>query len=249
MRIKEIRTNVQTNLKNKVFKNMIEMKNVKKVYGNGITALHNLSVLIEQGEFVYVVGPSGAGKSTFMKLIYREEVPTEGEVKVADFDIVNLKEKDIPYLRRQVGVVFQDFKLLPTLTVFENVAYAMEVLEKSPRQIDKRVKEVLKLVGLEHKANMLPNELSGGEQQRVAIARAIANMPRVLIADEPTGNLDPETSMEIMKIIEQINAQGTTIVMATHNAEIVNELKHRVLVIDGGRITRDDVEGGYDYEN
>lgn len=228
---------------------MIEMKNVKKVYGNGITALHNLSVLIEQGEFVYVVGPSGAGKSTFMKLIYREEVPTEGEVKVADFDIVNLKEKDIPYLRRQVGVVFQDFKLLPTLTVFENVAYAMEVLEKSPRQIDKRVKEVLKLVGLEHKANMLPNELSGGEQQRVAIARAIANMPRVLIADEPTGNLDPETSMEIMKIIEQINAQGTTIVMATHNAEIVNELKHRVLVIDGGRITRDDVEGGYDYEN
>lgn len=228
---------------------MIEMKNVTKVYDNGITALQDLSVRIEQGEFVYVVGPSGAGKSTFMKMIYREVLPTEGTVQVADFDIMNLKEKNVPYLRRQVGVVFQDFKLLPTLTIFENVAYAMEVLEKSQRQIESRVTEVLKLVGLEHKAKMLPNELSGGEQQRVAIARAIANMPRVLIADEPTGNLDPETSMEIMRIIEQINDQGTTIVMATHNAEIVNELKHRVLVIDDGRIVRDDVEGGYDYEN
>lgn len=227
---------------------MIELKNVKKVYDNGITAVHNMNVRIDQGEFVYVVGPSGAGKSTFMRMIYREVLPTEGSIQVADFDIVNLKPKDIPHLRRQVGVVFQDFKLLQTLTVFENVAYAMEVLEKSPKQIETRVKEVLKLVGLEHKAKMLPNELSGGEQQRVAIARAIANMPRVLIADEPTGNLDPETSKGIMNIIEQINRQGTTIIMATHNADIVNERKHRVLVIEDGRIARDEEQGGYDFE-
>ena len=228
---------------------MIELKNVKKVYDNGITAVHNMNVRIDQGEFIYVVGPSGAGKSTFMRMIYREVLPTEGTIQVADFDIVNLKKSDIPHLRRQVGVVFQDFKLLPTLTVFENVAYAMEVLEKSPKQIDKRVKEVLKLVGLEQKSKMLPNELSGGEQQRVAIARAIANMPRVLIADEPTGNLDPETSKGIMDIIEQINEQGTTIIMATHNADIVNERKHRVLVIEDGRIARDEEQGGYSFED
>lgn len=225
------------------------MKSVKKVYDNGITALHDLSVQIDPGEFVYVVGPSGAGKSTFMKLIYREVVPTSGTVKVAEFDTVNMKDSEIPYLRRQVGVVFQDFKLLPTLTIFENVAYAMEVLGKTPRQIETRVTEVLKLVGLSHKTDMLPNELSGGEQQRVSIARAIANMPSVLVADEPTGNLDPETSRDIMKILEQINKQGTTIVMATHHSEIVNELKHRVLVIDEGRLMRDDVDGGYDDAN
>ncbi|HLR91932.1 MAG TPA: cell division ATP-binding protein FtsE [Atopostipes sp.] len=227
---------------------MIEMKNVSKVYDNGITALHDLSVRIEQGEFVYVVGPSGAGKSTFMRLMYREVLPTDGTVQVADFDILNMKEKNVPYLRRQVGVVFQDFKLLPSLTVFENIAYAMEVLEKSPRQIEARVAEVLKLVRLENKTNMYPNELSGGEQQRVAIARAIANMPRVLIADEPTGNLDPETSAGIMEILETINDQGTTIIMATHNSEIVNQYKHRVIVIDDGRIIRDDEKGGYTYE-
>ena len=224
------------------------MKNVSKVYGNGITAIHDLSVQIEQGEFVYVVGPSGAGKSTFMRLMYREVLPTDGTVQVADFDILNMKEKNVPYLRRQVGVVFQDFKLLPSLTVFENIAYAMEVLEKSPRQIEARVAEVLKLVRLENKTNMYPNELSGGEQQRVAIARAIANMPRVLIADEPTGNLDPETSAGIMEILETINNQGTTIIMATHNSEIVNQYKHRVIVIDDGRIIRDDEKGGYTYE-
>ena len=232
-----------------MFLKMIELKNVKKVYDNGITAVHDMNVRIDQGEFIYVVGPSGAGKSTFMRMIYREVLPTEGTIQVADFDIVNLKNSDIPHLRRQVGVVFQDFKLLPTLTVFENVAYAMEVLEKSPKQINTRVKEVLKLVGLEQKAKMLPNELSGGEQQRVAIARAIANMPRVLIADEPTGNLDPETSKGIMDIIEQINEQGTTIIMATHNADIVNERKHRVLVIEDGRIARDQEQGGYSFED
>ncbi len=242
-------TRITNLLKQKGVYIMIEMKNVSKVYGNGITAIHDLTVRIEQGEFVYIVGPSGAGKSTFMRMMYREVLPTKGSINVTDFDIMTMKEKDVPFLRRQVGVVFQDFKLLPTLTVFENIAYAMEVLEKSPRQIEARVNEVLKLVRLEHKAKMLPNELSGGEQQRVAIARAIANMPRVLIADEPTGNLDPETSAGIMEIIEHINAQGTTIIMATHNNEIVDQYKHRVIVIDDGRIIRDDVEGGYTNEN
>ena len=228
---------------------MIEMKNVTKTYDNGITAIHDLTVHIGQGEFVYIVGPSGAGKSTFMRMMYREVLPTKGSVEVAGFNVVEMAEKEVPFLRRQVGVVFQDFKLLPTLTVFENIAYAMEVLEKSPRQIEARVKEVLNLVGLVHKTDMLPNELSGGEQQRIAIARAIANMPRVLIADEPTGNLDPETSDGIMKILEQISDQGTTIIMATHNSEIVNQYKHRVIVIDDGRITRDDEDGGYADEN
>lgn len=225
------------------------MKNVTKTYDNGITAIHDLTVRIDQGEFVYIVGPSGAGKSTFMRMMYREVLPTKGSVEIADFNVVEMAEKEVPFLRRQVGVVFQDFKLLPTLTVFENIAYAMEVLEKSPRQIEARVKEVLNLVGLGHKTDMLPNELSGGEQQRIAIARAIANMPRVLIADEPTGNLDPETSDGIMKILEQISDQGTTIIMATHNSEIVNLYKHRVIVIDDGRITRDDEKGGYANEN
>ena len=225
------------------------MKNVTKTYDNGITAIHDLTVRIDQGEFVYIVGPSGAGKSTFMRMMYREVLPTKGSVEVAGFNVVEMAEKEVPFLRRQVGVVFQDFKLLTTLTVFENIAYAMEVLEKSPRQIEARVKEVLNLVGLGHKTDMLPNELSGGEQQRVAIARAIANMPRVLIADEPTGNLDPVTSEGIMRILEQISDQGTTIIMATHNSEIVNQYKHRVIVIDDGRITRDDEDGGYADEN
>src|SRR5699024_588526 len=166
---------------------MIKMENVYKKYNNGITALNKLSVEIDQGEFVYVVGPSGAGKSTFIKLIYREEVPTKGIVKVNEFDIGKMKRKDVPKLRRNVGVVFQDFKLLPRLTVYENVAYAMKVLEKKPKEIRKRVTEVLDLVGLKHKGKMFPNQISGGEQQRVAIARAIANTPQVLIADAPPG--------------------------------------------------------------
>ncbi|WP_080145519.1 cell division ATP-binding protein FtsE [Marinilactibacillus piezotolerans] len=227
---------------------MIEMSNVYKKYSNGITAINGLDVRIEQGEFVYVVGPSGAGKSTFIKMIYREEVPTKGTVKVGEFDLVNLKPKKIPFLRRHVGVVFQDFKLLPRLTVYENVAYAMQVLEKNPKQIQKRVLEVLDLVGLKHKVRMFPNELSGGEQQRIAIARAIANMPRVLIADEPTGNLDPETAWGIMDLLEEINNQGTTIIMATHNSEIVNRVRHRVLAVENGRIARDQEEGEYGYE-
>ncbi|API88819.1 cell division ATP-binding protein FtsE [Marinilactibacillus sp. 15R] len=227
---------------------MIEMSNVYKKYSNGITAINGLDVRIEQGEFVYVVGPSGAGKSTFIKMIYREELPTKGTVKVGEFDLASLKPKKIPYLRRHVGVVFQDFKLLPRLTVYENVAYAMQVLEKNPKQIQKRVLEVLDLVGLKHKVRMFPNELSGGEQQRIAIARAIANMPRVLIADEPTGNLDPETAWGIMELLEEINNQGTTIIMATHNSEIVNRVRHRVLAVENGRIARDQEGGEYGYE-
>ena len=224
------------------------MLNVYKKYPNGITAINGLSVRIEPGEFVYVVGPSGAGKSTFIKMIYREEKATKGTVKVGGFDLMTIKEKNIPYLRRYVGVVFQDFKLLPKLTVYENIAYAMEVVEKNPKSIQKRVLEVLELVGLKHKVRMFPNELSGGEQQRIAIARAIANTPHILIADEPTGNLDPDTSWEIMKILEEISNQGTTVIMATHNSQIVNVVKHRVLAVENGRIVRDQLEGDYGYE-
>lgn len=224
------------------------MLNVSKKYPNGITAVNDLSIRIEQGEFVYVVGPSGAGKSTFIKMIYREELPTKGTIKVGDFDLMKMKSKQVPFLRRHVGVVFQDFKLLPRLTVYENIAYAMEVVEKNPKAIKKRVLEVLDLVKLKHKVKMFPNELSGGEQQRIAIARAIANKPRVLICDEPTGNLDPETSWEIMEILEEIANSGTTILMATHNSQIVNEVRHRVLAIDNGRIVRDQQEGEYGYE-
>lgn len=226
---------------------MIKMQNVYKKYDNGITALNNVSVEIDQGEFVYVVGPSGAGKSTFIKLIYREEVPTKGEVLVNEFNIGKMKNRQIPMLRRDVGVVFQDFKLLPKLTVYENVAYAMKVLEKKPKEIKMRVTEVLDLVGLKHKGKMFPSQISGGEQQRVAIARAIANTPRVLIADEPTGNLDPDTSWEILEVLEEVNRLGTTVIMATHHSDIVNTAKHRVLAIESGRIARDEVEGDYGY--
>lgn len=228
---------------------MIEMLNVSKKYPNGITAINNLSVKIDSGEFVYIVGPSGAGKSTFIKMMYREVKPTSGTVRIGKFNVTNMKEREVPFLRRYVGVVFQDFKLLPRLTVFENVAYAMEVVEKSPEEIEQRVNEVLQLVKLSHKARMFPNELSGGEQQRVAIARAIVNTPGILIADEPTGNLDPDTSKEIMDILEEINRKGTTILMATHNSQIVNEIKHRVLAIENGTIVRDQQEGEYGYED
>ena len=193
---------------------MIEMMNVTKKYNKGITAINNLSIQIKDGEFVYVVGPSGAGKSTFIKMMYREEKATKGRIRVGKYDLMKIKDCQIPFLRRYVGVVFQDFKLLQNKTVYENVAYAMEVIEKSPREIKRRVDEVLELVNLKHRMNNFPNELSGGEQQRVAIARAIVNTPGILIADEPTGNLDPDTSMEIMDILERINEQGTTIITA-----------------------------------
>lgn len=228
---------------------IIEMRDVSKKYGNGTTALRGVSVTIEPGEFAYIVGPSGAGKSTFIKLLYREEKLDKGEVRVANFNLGRIKKKDIPLLRRSVGVVFQDYKLLPKKTVFENIAYAMEVIGEKPRTIKKRVMEVLDLVGLKHKIRSFPNELSGGEQQRIAIARAIANNPKVLIADEPTGNLDPENSWEIMNLLERINLQGTTILMATHNSQIVNTLRHRVIAIEDGRVVRDEAEGEYGYDD
>ena len=228
---------------------MIEMMNVTKRYNKGITAINNLSIQIKDGEFVYVVGPSGAGKSTFIKMMYREEKATKGRIRVGKYDLMKIKDRQIPYLRRYVGVVFQDFKLLQHKTVYENVAYAMEVIEKSPREIKRRVEDVLELVNLKHRMSNFPNELSGGEQQRVAIARAIVNTPGILIADEPTGNLDPDTSMEIMDILERINEQGTTIVMATHNSQIVNEKKHRVIAIENGQIVRDQEQGEYGYED
>lgn len=225
------------------------MMNVTKKYNKGITAINNLSIQIKDGEFVYVVGPSGAGKSTFIKMMYREEKATKGRIRVGKYDLMKIRDRQIPYLRRYVGVVFQDFKLLQHKTVYENVAYAMEVIEKSPREIKRRVEDVLELVNLKHRMSNFPNELSGGEQQRVAIARAIVNTPGILIADEPTGNLDPETSMEIMDILERINEQGTTIVMATHNSQIVNEKKHRVIAIENGQIVRDQEQGEYGYED
>ncbi|WP_059171941.1 cell division ATP-binding protein FtsE [Bacillus sp. FJAT-27445] len=227
---------------------MIEMQNVYKKYPNGVTAVSGINVRINQGEFVYVVGPSGAGKSTFIKMMYREEVPTSGTILINGINIAKLKLKRVPIFRRNLGVVFQDFKLLTTKTVYENVAFALEVIEEHPKYIKKRVMEVLDLVNLKHKARMLPTELSGGEQQRVSIARSIVNSPKVVIADEPTGNLDPDTSWEIMKIFEEINTRGTTIVMATHNREIVNTIKHRVIAIEEGRIVRDEQRGDYGYE-
>lgn len=229
--------------------NMIEMEEVFKKYPNGVVAANGISVSIKQGEFVYVVGPSGAGKSTFIKMMYREEVPTKGTIMINGLNLAKLKPSKVPHLRRQIGVVFQDFKLLQTLTVYENVAFAMEVIEEHPDDIKKRVMEVLNLVGLKHKARMLPSELSGGEQQRVSIARSIVNNPKVVIADEPTGNLDPDTSWEIMKIFEEINRSGTTVVMATHNRDIVNSIKHRVIAIESGMITRDEQRGDYGYES
>nr|MCI1925108.1 cell division ATP-binding protein FtsE [Ligilactobacillus acidipiscis] len=227
---------------------MIEFKNVVKDYGNEVLGADHLTVKINQGEFVYVVGPSGAGKSTFIKLMYHEVGATSGEIRVNNYNVSSITNKEIPFLRRELGVVFQDFKLLPRLTIFENVAYALQVIEKKPEDIEKRVNEILAEVGLTEKAQSFPNEISGGEQQRVAIARAIANRPGILIADEPTGNLDPDTSEEIMRILEKINSDGTTVVMATHNSNMVNEHKHRVLEISAGKIIRDQEGGGYENE-
>jgi cell division transport system ATP-binding protein len=222
---------------------MIEMQDVYKTYPNGVTAANGINVFIDQGEFVYVVGPSGAGKSTFIKMMYREEKPTKGTITVNGINLSKLKNSKVPMLRRNIGMVFQDFKLLETISVYENVAFAMEVIEEHPNVIKKRVMETLELV------RMLPTELSGGEQQRVAIARSIVNAPKVVIADEPTGNLDPDTSWEIMKIFEEINLRGTTVLMATHNKDIVNNLKHRVIAIESGKIARDEQKGGYGYES
>lgn len=228
---------------------MIQLVNVTKLYGSNVRALDGVSIKINKGEFVFLVGESGAGKSTLIKLLFREEMPTNGQILVAGRSIMRLRRKDIAVLRRNIGIVFQDFKLLTNLTVFENVAFAMQVTEKSPEEINKRVPEVLELVGLQSKALVMPEQLSGGEQQRVAIARAIVNKPLIVVADEPTGNLDPKTAWEIMNILTEINKQGTTIIMATHARNIVDKLRKRVIALENGKLVRDDEKGGYHREN
>lgn len=227
---------------------MLIMNDVSKVYPGGSVALQDVNVHIEPGEFVFVVGPSGAGKSTFIKMLFREVLPTTGSIFVNGMDILALSPKEIPFMRRQLGIIFQDYRLLPDRTVFENVAFAMQVIEAPHRKIRRQVNNVLDLVGLRHRSNAYPNELSGGEQQRIAIARAIVNDPVFVIADEPTGNLDPETSWDIMEIFKEINSAGTTIVMATHDKDVVDAMGKRVIAIEQGRIVRDEREGAYGYE-
>ena len=227
---------------------MLRMENVSKVYPGGSVALQDVDIHIKPGEFVFVVGPSGAGKSTFIKMLFREVLPTTGSIFVNGVDILSLTPKESPYMRRQLGIIFQDYRLLPDRTVYENVAFAMQVIETPHRKIKRRVLNVLDLVGLRHRANAYPNELSGGEQQRIAIARAIVNDPILVIADEPTGNLDPETSWDIMEIFKEINASGTTIVMATHDKEIVDAMGKRVVAVEHGNIVRDEASGVYGYE-
>ena len=228
---------------------MIEFNNVSKIYNNNVKALSDVSVKIDSGDFVFLVGPSGSGKSTFIKMLLKEIELTMGNITVADKKLSEIKRNQIPYYRRKIGMVFQDFRLIPTLNVYENVAFAMRVVEASQKEIRKRVPMVLSLVGLSHKYKMFPNELSGGEQQRVSLARAIVNNPSVLIADEPTGNLDPDTAKEIMELLEDINRSGTTIVMATHAKDIVDSMKKRVIAIEKGSIVRDDRKGMYENEN
>ncbi|MBQ6901087.1 MAG: cell division ATP-binding protein FtsE [Firmicutes bacterium] len=225
---------------------MITFDHVTKKYRTNI-GLDDVSVHINKGDFVFLVGPSGAGKSTFIKLILKEINADEGTITVGDYEVSSLSNREIPMFRRKLGTVFQDFRLLPKKTVFENVAFAMEVLHKSPRQIRKQVPQILSLVGISDKAHKYPDELSAGEQQRVAIARAIVNNPQVLIADEPTGNLDPDTAWEIMDLLEQINLRGTTIVMVTHAKDIVDRMRKRVIAIENGHIVRDE-SGRYGYK-
>ena len=228
---------------------MIHMKNVTKVYENGAVALNNINVDIRKGEFVFLVGSSGAGKSTFIKVLFREVLPTSGILTVNGRDVIRMANKEVPYLRRSLGVIFQDYRLLPEKTVYENISFAMQVIEAPRRLMQRSVNSVLDIVGLRDKYKCFPHQLSGGEQQRVAIARAIVNNPSIVIADEPTGNLDPETSWGIMDIFQRINAAGTTIVMATHDKTIVDAMQRRVIAIEDGQIVRDEAQGGYGYES
>jgi len=226
---------------------MIKCENVTKTYKSSVVALDAITVDINKGEFVFIVGPSGSGKSTFIRLLLKEEEPTAGSVFVAGKNIGRLSRWKVPELRRNIGTVFQDFKLLPNKTVFENVAFALEVIGKPKHVVDNRVPEILDLVGLGEKLNNYPDELSGGEQQRVSVARAFVNRPLILLADEPTGNLDPATSVEIMKLLDRINRIGTTVVMATHDNAIVDAMRRRVIELDGGKIVRDQSRGVYGY--
>ena len=225
---------------------MIEFRNVSKIYDTGTEAVQNATFTIDKGEFAFLVGTSGSGKSTLIKLILKEEEVSRGNIIINGKDITYLKPRRVPYLRRSMGVVFQDFRLLPDKTVYENVAFAMRIVKATQKHIRRQVPMVLSLVGLSNKAKMYPNELSGGEQQRVALARALVNNPSMIIADEPTGNLDPETSWDIMNLLNEINARGTTVVMATHAKDIVDRMKKRVIEINQGVIVRDDRKGGYD---
>ena len=227
---------------------MIQLTNVSKTYSNGAKALIDVNLKIGKGEFVFLVGPSGAGKSTLIKLFYRDEIPTRGQVQINGKNLVRMKEREVPYLRRNIGVVFQDFKLLPNKTVFENVAFALEVIGVSKKEVKVRTHATLELVGLANKASSFPHELSGGEQQRVCVARAVINNPALLVADEPTGNLDPETAWEIMDLLFSINKRGTTVIMGTHARAIVDKMQQRVIAIENGRVARDEEIGGYGYD-
>jgi len=224
---------------------LIQFKNVSKIYENGTKALSNINISIGRGEFVFLVGASGAGKSTAIKLILKEIEPSKGTIIVDRKDITKLRKKEIPYYRRNIGVVFQDFRLLPDKTIYENVAFAMEIVEAREKDIKKRVPSILAMVGLEDNANSYPHQLSGGEQQRATLARAMVNNPSILVADEPTGNLDPDTAIDIMRIINMINHRGTTVIMATHASEIVNAMKKRVITFKKGVVIRDQEKGGY----
>lgn len=229
---------------------MIVAKDVSVIYEEGAKpALEKVSISIDKGEFVFVVGPSGSGKSTFIRLLLREISPKMGSISIAGQDIINLRHWKVPYLRRNIGTVFQDFKLLPNKTAFENVAYSLEVIGKSKHAVNDQVQEVLKLVGLGDKFESYPDEMSGGEQQRVSIARAFVNRPPLLLADEPTGNLDPNTSMGIMSILNRINKTGTTVVIASHDREMVDSMRKRVIALDEGKVTRDQMRGVYGHES
>ena len=226
----------------------IEIKHAKKTYKTGVTAVHDISLKIDKGEFVFIIGSTGCGKSTLIKMLYREEKPTSGVIDVGGIDVGKLRNRNVYKIRRKIGVVFQDFKLLPKATVYENVAFALEILGLPNEEIRKKTLKALEQVGLKNKSKNYPNELSGGEQQRVAIARAIVNEPKLLLCDEPTGNLDPETSWEIMQVLDEINKLGTTIIMATHDKEMVNRMKKRVIVIEAGRLKEDYEKGTYNHE-
>lgn len=228
---------------------LIRIKHVEKKYKNGVTAIHDLNLAIEKGSFVFVIGGSGSGKSTLIKMLYREEKPTKGQIIVGGLDVAKLKNKKVYKLRRKLGIVFQDYRLLPKMTVYENVAFALEVIGAKKDEIRVKVLKALEEVGLKNKIHNYPDQLSGGEQQRVAIARAIVNNPKLLLCDEPTGNLDPEKSMEVMKVLEDINkTRGTTIIMATHDQQIVNSMKKQVLILKEGHLVNFKEKGTYDNE-
>lgn len=218
---------------------MIDFKNVSKVYDNGTRALSNVNIHIDKGEFVFVVGASGAGKSTFLKLMMREEVPSSGTIKIKNYNLGEMKKRKIPYFRRNMGIVFQDFRLIPNMTVYDNVAFAMRVVGARKKEIRKRVPYVINIVGLSAKARNYPNELSGGEQQRVALARALVNNADIIIADEPTGNVDPQMSLEIVELLKRLNETGTTVIMVTHAHDLVKRFNERVIVLDSGEIIAD----------